>query len=331
MKREIYFCENEENIKRVFAGGAEQTLKEAFALSGQVYSRKDLGKEDFSDVVAVFSTWGMPHLEREEIKNYFPSLKALFYAAGSVQPFARPFLEEGVRVFSAWKANAVPVVEYAVAEILLANKGFYQLISRTKEDYEKATQFFTHFKGNYQAKVGILGDGAIGGEVIRRLKGHSLEILVYSITMSEERAKELNVKRASLEEIFKECDVISNHLANNPQTVGIIGKSLIDSMKPYSTFINTGRGAQVDEKALANKLALDPTVTAVLDVTNPEPPAKDSPLLSLPNAILTPHIAGSAGNEVQRMAEYMAEESARFFGNKACLFEVTMKMLETMA
>ncbi|MCQ2399836.1 MAG: NAD(P)-binding domain-containing protein, partial [Clostridia bacterium] len=217
------------------------------------------------------------------------------------------------------------------AQIVLANKGFFAMPNMVKADYKNAQKFFSSYKGNYKTKVGILGDGAIGSQVIDRLKAYRLEVYVYSIQMTEERAKEIGVKLSSLQEIFAECDVISNHLANNEQTKGIINAELIKSMKDYSTFINTGRGAQVDENALIEKLSSNPTVTAVLDVTCPEPPEKDSPLYTLNNVFLTPHIAGSSGNEVWRMAEYMLEESKRFVNGDKSLYEVSLKMLETMA
>ena len=72
----------------------------------------------------------MPALSEAEIAEYLPNLRAVFYGAGSVQYFARPFLSRGVRVFSAWAANAVPVAEYAVAQIVLSGKGFYQAVRR---------------------------------------------------------------------------------------------------------------------------------------------------------------------------------------------------------
>ncbi len=158
-----------------------------------------------------------------------------------------------------------------------------------------------------------------------------LDIYVFSITMTEEKAENLGVKLAGLDKIFEECDVISNYLANNEKTKGIIGKTLLSKLKDYSTFINTGRGAQVDEEALVETLQKNPTITAVLDVTDPEPPQADSPLFALPNLFLTPHIAGSAGSEVCRMAEYMFEESKRFKKGETCFYEVALEMLNTMA
>ena len=72
--------------------------------------------DEYRDILSradyLFTTWGMPHFEREEIREYLPNLKAVFYGAGSVQHFAREFLEEGIAVFSAWAANGTPVAEY---------------------------------------------------------------------------------------------------------------------------------------------------------------------------------------------------------------------------
>ena len=102
-------------------------------------------------------------------------------------------------------------------------------------------------------------------------------------------------------------------------------------MLPYSTFINTGRGAQVVEDDLVHVLEERPDVTAILDVTFPEPPKEGHAFYSLPNCFLTPHIAGSLVNETHRMAEYIIEEYERYISGETCLYEVSLKMLETMA
>ena len=87
----------------------------------------------------------------------------------------------------------------------------------------------------------------------------------------------------------------------------------------------------MDEAALADKLSADETVTALLDVTFPEPPEKDNPLLTLPNVILSPHLAGSSGKEVHRMAKYMIDEAMRIDEGKAPLYEILPNMLAKMA
>ena len=96
-------------------------------------------------------------------------------------------------------------------------------------------------------------------------------------------------------------------------------------------FINTGRGAQVVEEDLVRALREEPDRTALLDVTWPEPPEADSPLWTMPNVILSPHIAGSMNNEIARMGAYMQREYEAFSEGRPCSWEVTLKRLETMA
>ena len=273
----------------------------------------------------------MPALTEEEIRRYLPNLKCIFYGAGSVKAFAKPFLDCGIRIFSAWQANAIPVAECCIAQIILANKGFYYLSRAAKNGWREAKSQVANYPGNYEAKVGLIGLGAIGMLVMEELRKHDVEVYVYSSKVTKENEAQWGVKAATLEEIFAECNVISNHLANVPATVGILNEKLIGSMKPWSTFINTGRGAQVDEAALIAKLKADPTVTAVLDVTFPEPPVEGSEFYRLDNVVLTPHSAGSSGLEVRRMAQYMIDESKRYFAGEKCLYEVTEDMLDRMA
>ena len=317
--KEIYLCETKENIKRIYQVDAPVFNREALLA--------EPGK--FRDVEVIFSTWGMPCLTEAQIRENLPELKAVFYAAGTVQAFARPFLAQGVRVFSAWAANAVPVAEYTVAQILLANKGFFRTMGYT--DKKAAFALAETYPGNFHSRVGIIGAGMIGKLVIKLLKNFNLEVVVFDPFLPEETARELGVEKVSLEEIFTSCRVVSNHLANNDQTKGMLHGGLFSKMLPYATFLNTGRGAQVVEQELIECLQARPDLTAILDVTSPEPPVAGSPLYTLPNCILTPHIAGSTGNEVRRMGQYMKEEFARFAAGQPCRYEVTEAMLQTMA
>jgi len=275
----------------------------------------------------------MPQLPSAEIAAYFPELKYIFYAAGSVQQFARPFLNAGVRVFSAWAANGLPVAEYTVAQIILANKGYFQLCGRYKNDgWARAVEYAEHFPGNYGGKVGLLGAGMIGKLVIKLLSPYNLAVLVYDPYLSAEDARKLNVTQASLEEIFSGCGVISNHIANNDRTKGMLDYSLFSKMGDYATFINTGRGAQIIRDDLLRALREKPTRTALLDVTDPEEPLlMDSPVWQLPNVYITPHRAGSVRDEKFRMGAYMMDEFERICKGEPPLYEVTEEMLLTMA
>jgi len=283
------------------------------------------------EVEVIFSTWGMPSFTEQEIEQHFPRLKAVFYAAGSVQAFARPFLNKDRMVISAWAANAVPVAEYTTAQILLANKGYYQNMLKAKSSYSSARDYSSSFPGNYGAKVGILGVGMIGKKVIELLQPFNMEVWVYDPFLPEEATRRLHVRKAGLVEIFSKCQTISNHIANLPATVGMINKQHFDVMLPNATFINTGRGAQVVESDLFGALNAMPGRTALLDVTDPEPPAADCPFLQMDNVFLTTHIAGSMGMEVQRMGEFIADEFVRYNEGTDLKYQVTLPMLETMA
>ena len=318
-------------IDRVYSNETQEILKSKFDFYDGVYTIHN--SDEIKDVECIFSTWGMPAYTPEQIDEFFPKLKIVFYGAGSVQAFARPFLNKGITVISAWMANSVPVVEYSVAQIILANKGFYQVTNKvdSRKGRDVSRKYFESYSGNYNTKVGLIGLGAIGAGVAEQLKNFKLDVYAYDPFASEEKAKNLNVTLTSLEYIFENCQTISNHCANLPETQNILNGDLFKLMKKNATFINTGRGAQVVEADLIAALEEEPDRTAVLDVTMPEPPEENHPFYSMPNVFLTPHIAGSAGDECMRMGDYMLDEANRFINGEDLKYSVSLKMLETMA
>jgi len=322
-------------ISLVYSPKTRTALSERLDISEEVYSQADLGAPIPAQAEIAFSTWGMPELTEDEISRYLPRLKILFYAAGSVQDFARPFLRRGVRVVSAWGANAVPVAEYTFAQIILANKGYFLSTGLFKEQgYWQARNFSTQkFPGTFGCTVGIIGAGMIGRKVIGLLSscGVNARVLVFDPFLPDEKAHELGVVKCSLEELFEQSQTVSNHLANNEQTQSMLAYDLFRRMKPNATFINTARGAQVVERDLARALRECPDRTALLDVTDPEPPEEGHPFYGLPNVFMTGHIAGSMGDETFRMGEYMLAELERYLNGEPLEYEVTMDMLATMA
>ncbi len=317
-------------LARVYASGRRERLEAEFDLLPGHFTADTIHAAELKDVELIFSTWGMPCLSAEEIAH-MQALKGVFYAAGSVQSFAQPFLESGIKVISGWAANAVPVAEYTVAQILLCNKGFYSAARAAKSPETRASFNMGKFPGNFNAPVALLGCGMIGRGVIERLKPYVLDLLVFDPYLSDTDAAALGVEKVSLEDAFRRGFVVSNHLANLPETVGMLHGDLFRSMQPHGTFINTGRGPTVDEAAMIQVLWERPDLTAVLDVTHPEPPDDDSMLYELENVVLTPHIAGSASNEVLRLADYIIEESIAFRNGNPLRYEVTLPMLATMA
>ncbi|HVK02588.1 MAG TPA: hydroxyacid dehydrogenase [Armatimonadaceae bacterium] len=320
-------------IERVWGKGRRESVAARTRLYPGIVTHDILTSEtlapEIADTQVVFSTWGMPPLSAEELAR-FPRLEAVFYAAGTVQWFARPFLERGVAVYSAWQSNAVPVAEFTLAQILLSFKGYFRNV-RQCETYQGRSGHPFRGPGVYGETVALLGAGAIGRRVIELLRPFNLRIVVFDPFLPEERARELGVERVSLDEAFARGLVVSNHLANKPETRHLIGEEQFRRMRDGATFVNTGRGATVDETALVAELRRRPDLTALLDVTDPEPPLPDSPLYVLPNAHLTSHIAGSIGDEVLRMADAMLDAFEAFERGEPSETRVSDEMLDYMA
>ncbi|WP_395088835.1 hydroxyacid dehydrogenase [Armatimonas sp.] len=282
---------------------------------------------ELSALEVIFSTWGMPCLTESQL-DALPSLRAVFYAAGSVQSFARPLLERGITVVSAWQANAVPVSEFTLAQILLATKGYFR---NTWEFHDVKTRTAFRGPGSYGEEVALLGVGAIGRRVIALLKPFALKVLVFDPFLSEEDAVALGVEKVSLDAAFSRGFVVSNHLANNPQTVAMLTGAHFAKLRPGAVFINTGRGQTVIESELVAVLKIRPDLTALLDVTWPEPCPSDSGLWELPSVRLSSHIAGSVNDETRRMADWCLDEFECWQAGETLRYAVTLEMLETMA
>ena len=326
----VYLNQNLKTVDWVFSRETQDALTDKLEILGKVSADEmDKHRDILAQAECVFSTWGMPVLTGEQIEEYLPNLKIVFYGAGSVQYFAKPFLERGIHVCSSWQANGIPVAEAVISLILLSNKGYLRRAADYREDKSRSTP--NDFPGNFGCKVGLIGFGVIGRKVAELMKPFRVELMAYDPYVSDEVMAKLGVKRATLEEIFSECQTVSNHLPNNEQTRGMLTYDMFKLMKSNATFINTGRGAQVVESDLVRAMQEEPRRTALLDVTWPEPCPEDSPLWTLPNVLMTPHLAGSLGDEVMRMGEYMLEECERYLDGKPLAFDVSMSMLEHMA
>jgi len=270
--------------------------------SESIMTRPDL----LEQVEVIFSGWGAPLMDKNFLART-PNLKAVFYGSGSVRSFVTDdFWEKDIVLSNASAANAVPVSEYTLASILLSLKLTWRWAAASKGLTTPPTR--ADIPGAYGSTIGMVSLGKIGRLVLERLKPFHVKIVVCDPFLTDEAAAELNVELVSLEEVFRRADVVSLHTPLLPETVGMIRQEHFAAMKPNSTFINTARGAIVDEPGLISVLQKRPDIQALLDVTYPEPPVEGSPLYSLPNVTLTPHIAGSVNDECRRMGQYMIDE-----------------------
>jgi len=277
----------------------------------------------------LFATWGMPKLDAEFLAAA-PRLKAVFYAAGSVKGFATPeSYKRGILISSAWQANAIPVAEYSHATILLGLKGFWS--SQRLARAGKFSHQHSPMAGAFHSNVGLVSLGAIGRLVAGHLAKNEINILAYDPFATPAAAASLGVTLVSLEELFAKSHVVSIHTPWLPETEKMINGPLLRSLPESATLINTSRGAVIDEADLCEVLAERLDITAILDVTHPEPPLPDSPLRTLENVILTPHIAGSLGGEIARMGYWMKDELDLYLEGKPLQHGVSEDMLARMA
>lgn len=317
----IFLCNNDQSVERVYGDAIIDRISKNADISRKVLTYDDFIAGDFTGIEYIFSTWGMPALTEEEIKTRLPKLKAVYYAAGATDYFARPFFACNVPVLSAWLANAIPVAEFTVAQILLSLKGYFRGLNKfTSPDGRMAARSCIG-SGAYGETVALIGAGAISTKVQELLKSYDLNVIV--IPSRAER------RTVSLEEAFSKAMVVSNHLPNRDDNIGVLDGKLFASMREGATFINTGRGAQVNESEMIEVLKKREDLTALLDVTFPEPPVEGSELYTLPNVFLSGHIAGSEHDEWHRMATYMAEEFERNLAGQDYRYQVNESMLLT--
>ncbi|MBI5425834.1 MAG: hydroxyacid dehydrogenase [Opitutae bacterium] len=260
---------------------------------------------ELSELEVIFSTWGMPCLTETQLE-FFPKLRVLFYAAGSVSHFAAPFLKRGIQIVSAKEANADSVAEFCLGQILLGTKGYF----RNSREYRAPEAWPSCHRGpgNYAETVALIGVGAVARKTAALLRHFKLKLLLVEDYLSEAEAHALGGTKVSLEEAFTSAFVVSNHLADFPHTRGAIRTHHFLSMRPGAVFLNTGRGPQVDEAGLVEALARRPDLTALLDVTEAEPLPSGSPLYALPNVHLSTHLAGAMNNEAARLADLVIDE-----------------------
>ena len=281
--------------------------------------------ELLADVEVLVTSWGGPRLTAD-LLDKAPKLALVLYGAGSVRPvvtsesFAR-----GVRITSAASANAVPVAEFALAQILYALKhGWrYVLAARSEQAWARRGRE----PGAHGSVVGLVGLGATGRATAALLSRHDVELLAHDPYAGPQSG----VRRTGLDELFATADVVSLHAPLLASTRHLVGARLLESMKPDATLVNTARGGLIDEHALVTVLQERPDLFAVLDVTDPEPPVPGSPLFTLPNVVVTPHLAGSLGTERRRQGRMMADELARYCAGEPLEHEVTEAGLEQLA
>lgn len=275
-----------------------------------------------ADADVILGHWGCPKIDHEVV-TAAPQLGLVAYAAGTVKEVITDAVwDRDIRVTSGANANAEPVAEYTLATILFANKRVFWPAGEA--------QTFRPV-GNFDKTVGIVGASLIGRRVVELLgQFPHLSVLLYDPIVSPAEATAMGASKVELDELCARSDIVSIHAPALPSTRHMIGASQLAAMADGATLVNTARGSLVDHDALAAEASTG-RIYAVLDVTEPEPLPDDSALRSLPNVLVTPHLAGSQGTELERLVRYATEEIERWAQGRPALNEVTKDQLARLA
>lgn len=285
-------------------------------------------KELIRDAHIVITSWGCPQID-EEILATAPNVELVAHAAGSVKGIVSDGLwERGIRVTGSAKAIGIGVAETALGFTISALKNMWQLSKNTSQGEWSLGK--ENVREVYGVNIGVVGAGRAGRHYIELMKNFDVDILLYDPVLTEEEARALGVKKVELEELLRESDVISIHAPSIPATDKMFNSDTLAMMKDDAVLINTARGSIIDEDALVEELKKG-RLFACLDVTEPEPPAEDHPFRTLPNVVLTPHIAGAVNNGLFRIGSYVLEEIRLFEDDKKMDGEVLEEELGELA
>ncbi|WP_405895902.1 hydroxyacid dehydrogenase [Streptomyces sp. NBC_00104] len=275
--------------------------------------------QDFTDPAALraltraevlVTGWGCPRVGAD-VLDAAPRLRTVLHAAGSVRGLiGETVWERGLTVSSAVLANALPVAEYTLAAVLFAGKDVFGLRERFRTEHVYPAPAAYAAVGNLGRRVGIIGASRVGRRVLELLRPFDLSVGLYDPYVGEAEAATLGAVSLPLDELLRTSDIVSVHAPDIPETRRMLDRERLSLIRDGGVLINTSRGALVDPEALTDEL-VGGRISAVLDVTEPEPLPADSPLYRLPNVFLTPHIAGSLGNELARLGGTVVEELER--------------------
>jgi phosphoglycerate dehydrogenase-like enzyme len=285
------------------------------------------------EVDVLITGWRSPKLS-DAVLAAAPRLRLVAHSAGSIKFMLSEQALKGGRLTVTTVAVAMgpAVAEMALQLTLMCLRPIHQLDAALKSGGDwKALKARGSGEELGAQRVGVIGAGHTGRHYVRMLRALGVETWVYDPYLSEERAAAMDVERVtSLDALVCSCRVVALHAPATPQTQRMIGRRELAQMRDGAILINTARGSLVDPDALLDELRTG-RISAGLDVFDEEPLPPDSPLRSLPNVILTPHVASHTRDTHFRQGEVTVDEVERFVRGEPLRYAVTPEMLATMA
>ncbi|MDE0701229.1 MAG: hydroxyacid dehydrogenase [Acidimicrobiaceae bacterium] len=318
----------------------DETALDRLDTIGELLDRKPLhswdeprAQELLGSAEVIVGHWGCP-LFGPAFFGAATNLRLFAYAAGSVKWYLSDELwERNILVTTCADANAEPVAEYTLAMILLANKGVFPAIDRESHRTAWTPPADSAAHGNWDKTIGLVSVSLTGRRVAQLLQPFDhLRVQIYDPYVDAETIEALGAtKQESLVDLCAQADVLSIHAPALPDTHNLIGETELAALRNGTTVINTSRGHCLDLDALTAELESQ-RLFGIIDVTDPvEPLPPTHPLRTLPNAVLTPHVAGSQGTELARLGESVIDEVERYAKGEPLRNPVTREMVDRIA
>ncbi|MBE7030680.1 MAG: hydroxyacid dehydrogenase [Ruminococcaceae bacterium] len=289
----------------------------------------DILREKLKEKVAVFTAGGSPKFD-ERVLAGNDTLKVLVHAGGSVASVVSDYLyDSGIKVMSGNNAFAESVAESVIAYALTALRKIPDYNSLVKGGGWKKGWDEHKNEGLLEQKIGLVDYGSVARHLVRMLKPFRNEILVYSSYITDEEIKQNGMRRATLEEIFSECKIISIHSALTEANIHLVTRELMELIRPDALLINTARGLVIDEEAMTDLLAQN-RFRAVLDVFEVEPLPLESRLRSLDNVYLIPHMGGPTFDRYPMVTMGLINDLLHFLDGEKVPSEITKEHFKNM-
>jgi phosphoglycerate dehydrogenase-like enzyme len=306
-------------------------------VAGPMRDAKDMPPTDrLAEADIILTCWGSPPV-KADLLAAAGRLRFVMHSAGSVRHLVdETFWRRGIRLSSCNHALAVGVAEMILGFLIVAGKRGWAIPPLVRAgDWSRGTDELDAERHErivemFDITVGVISASLVGRHLCRLLRNFEVQTLLYDPYVSDSDAAELGALKTNLDDLLRRSDMVSLCAPALPETRHMMGAREFGLMKDRAIFINTSRGQNVDEVALAAELGRRP-LFAMIDVTDPEPPPEDHPFFKLPNVIVTPHLAGHTSNGRFRQGKYAVDEILRFIRGEPLLNEITPERLERMA
>lgn len=324
-KRKVLYLPTKLHTERVFSQAIFSQLNANFDVAQLAQGTENCTSEQVAEAIpgfdALITGWGTPILTPDVFERA-DSLKIIAHSAGTVKRMLLQcafdyIIPRGICVFSANQAIAYNAAEHTIGFMIITSRRMFDHSLMIRNDHKEWPNRMLRPNSQYLtgSTIGIVSASAVGRKVIELLKPFQTKTFVFDPYLTKQEAEQLGVEKATLMDIFSHSDIVSVHAPLLPETRGMICHEHFAALKDGAVFINTSRGAVLDEEALIAELKTG-RFSAALDVTIKEPLPQDSPLLSLNNVIVTPHLAGSGYYGYSRIGEGTVYALEDFFAGR---------------